>query len=108
MTRLNLSFAAHLQSSATTHVAESTSGAYVGPWNAFVIWCAALFRHRRPFSADDLTVVLCIKSFMEKANLFSTIKNASVSITIKTLNPTMAPEVCMVRTAVARKFGFEV
>ena len=48
---------------------------------------------------------------MNSANSFSTIKSASASmaffhkINLFTNHPTMAPEVCMVRTAAARKFG---
>ncbi len=48
---------------------------------------------------------------MNSANSFSTIKSASASIAffhkinLFTNQPTMAPEVCMVRTTAARKFG---
>ncbi len=48
---------------------------------------------------------------MNSANSFSTIKSASASIAfyhkmnLFTNHPTMATEVCMVRTASARKFG---
>jgi hypothetical protein len=48
---------------------------------------------------------------MDNANSFSTVKSASASIAffhkinLYTNHPTMAPEVCMVRTAAARKFG---
>jgi hypothetical protein len=48
---------------------------------------------------------------MDSANSFSTVKSASASIAffhkinLFTNHPTMAPEVCMVRTAAARKFG---
>jgi hypothetical protein len=69
-------------------------------------------RPRRPLSADDLTVASYFQSLMDNANLFSTIKSASASIAffhllnVFTNHPTMAPEVCMVRTAAAaRKFG---
>ncbi len=48
---------------------------------------------------------------MDNANSFSTVKNASASIAffhtinLFTNHLTMAPEVCMVRTVAARKFG---
>jgi hypothetical protein len=48
---------------------------------------------------------------MDNSKSFSTVKSASASIAfLHTINlftnhPTMAPEVCMVRTAAARKFG---
>jgi hypothetical protein len=108
---IELELAARLQSSSIAHVAESTSDAYVGPWNAFGLWCSALMRPRRPLPADDITVALYIQSLMDKANSFSTIKSASAYIAffhkINLFNnqPTMAPEVCMVRTATTRKFG---
>ena len=93
------------------HVAGSTSRAYVGPWNAFVLWCGSLMRPRRPLPAENLTVDLYFQSLMDDANSFSTIKSASASIAFfhkiffYTNHPTMALEVCMVRTAAARKFG---
>ncbi len=52
-----------------------------------------------------------MQSLMNIANSFSTIKSASASIAfyhkikLFTNHPIMAPEVCMVRTAAARKFG---
>ena len=48
---------------------------------------------------------------MDSANLFSMIKSASAAIAffykinLFTSLPTMSPEVCMVRTTTARKFG---
>ena len=93
------------------HVAASTSKAYVGPWNAFVLWCGSLLRPRRPLPADDITVALYLQSIMDTAKSFSTIKSASASIAffhkinLFTNHPTGSPEVCMVRTAAARKFG---
>jgi hypothetical protein len=48
---------------------------------------------------------------MDNVNLVSTVKSASASIAffhkinLFTNQPTMAPEVCMVRTAAARKFS---
>ena len=50
--------AGRLEISALAHVAGSTSRAYVGPWDAFVLWRGSLMRPRRPFPADDLTVAL--------------------------------------------------
>ena len=56
-------------------------------------------------------MALYLQSLMNNANSFSTIKSASASIAffhkinLFTNHPTMAPEVCMVRTAAARKFG---
>ena len=97
--------------SALAHVAGSTSRSYVVPWNAFVLWCGSLMRPRRPLPADDLTVALYFQSLMDNANSFSTIKSASASIAcfhtinLFTNHPTIAPEVCMVRTTSARKFG---
>ena len=67
---------------------------------------------RRPLPADDLTIALYFQSLMDNANSFSTIKSASASIAsfhkinlIFTNHPIMALEVCIVRTAAARKFG---
>ena len=103
--------ASRLQDSALSHVAASTSKTYVGPWNAFVVWCGSLLLPRRPLPADDITVALYLQSLMDVANSYSTIKSASASIAffhkinLFTNHPTGAPEVCMVRTAAARKFG---
>jgi hypothetical protein len=36
---VEVALAGELQSSALAHVVASTSHAYVGPWNAFVLWC---------------------------------------------------------------------
>ncbi len=93
-----------VQISALAHVAGSTSCAYVGPWNAFVLWCGSLTRPRRANPADDLTVALYFRSLMDKANTPSPIKSASAFIVFfhkihSFINhSTMAPEVCMVRT----------
>jgi hypothetical protein len=106
-----LALAGRLHMSAFAHVAGSTSRAYVGPWNAFVSWCSSLMRPRRPLPADDLTVALYFQSLMDNAKSFSTVKSVSASIVffhkinLFTNHPTMAPEVCMARTAAARKFG---
>ena len=68
-------------------------------------------RPRRPLPADDLTIALYFQSLMGKANSFSAMKRASACIAffhkINLLNNhlTMAPKVCMVRTATAIKFG---
>jgi hypothetical protein len=103
-----------LQMSALEQAAGSTSRAYVGLWNAFVLWCGSLMRSRRPLPADDLTVALYFQSHMDSANSFSTIKSASVSIaffhkiSLFTNHPSMVPEVCIVRTAAARKFSLSV
>jgi hypothetical protein len=108
---VEVALAGRLQLLALAHVAGSTSRAYVGPWNAFVLWCGSLMRPRRHLPAEDLTVALYFQSLMDNANSFSTIKSASSSIAffhkinLYTNHPTMAPEVCMVRTAAARKFG---
>jgi hypothetical protein len=102
--------ASRLQLSALAHVAGSTSRAYVGPWNAFVLWCGSLMRPRRPLPAEDITVALYFQSLLDKANPFSTTKSASASIAffhkinVFANHPTIAPEFCMVRTA-AGKFG---
>ena len=103
--------AGRLQMSALAHVAGSTSRAYVGPWNAFVLWCGSLRRPRRPLPGDDLTFALYFNSLMDNANSLSTIKSASASIVffhkinVFTNHPTMAPNNCMVRNAAVRKFG---
>ena len=73
--------AGRLQMSALAHVDGSTSRAYVGSWNAFVLWCGSLMRPRRPLPADYRTVALYFQSLMDNANSFSTIKSASASIT---------------------------
>jgi hypothetical protein len=67
--------------STLVHVAESASRAYVGPWNAFVLWCGSLMRPRTSLPADDLKVALYLQSILDKANTFSTIKSAPTSIT---------------------------
>ena len=36
---VEVALAERLQLPALAHVAASTSRAYVGPWNAFVLWC---------------------------------------------------------------------
>jgi len=108
---IEVALASRLQDSALAHVAASTSKAYVGPWNAYILWCGALLRPRRPLPADDITVALYLQSLMDTAKSFSTIKSASASIAffhkinLFTNHPTGAPEVSMVGTAAARKFG---
>jgi hypothetical protein len=80
------------------------------PWNVFILWCGSLIRPRGLLPADDLTIALYFQSLMDSASSFSTIKSASASIAffhkinVFTNHPTMAPEVCMARTAAARKF----
>jgi len=96
---MEVALAVRLQMSALAHVAGSTSRAYVGPWNAFVLWCGTLIRPRRPLLADDLTVALYLQSLMDNSNSFSTVKSASAfiaffhKINLFTNHPTMAPEV---------------
>jgi hypothetical protein len=58
---VEVALSASLQNSALAHVAESTSVAYLGPWNAFVAWCSSLLRPRRPLPAKDLIVALYTK-----------------------------------------------
>jgi hypothetical protein len=105
---IEVALAGELQNSALAQVAASTSHAYVGPWNAFVLWCQNLIRPRRSLPAEDITVALYMQSLMNSANYFSTIKSASASIAfyhkinLFTNHPTMALEVCMVRTAAAK------
>ena len=77
---VEVAMAGRLQISVLAHVAGSTSRAYVGPWNAFVLWCGSLMRPRRPLPADDLTFVLYFQSLMDNANSFSTMKSASAYI----------------------------
>jgi hypothetical protein len=108
---IEMALARELQSPALAHVAASTSQANVGPWNAFVFWCRNLLRPRRFLPDEDITVALYMQSLMKSANSYSTIKSASASIAffykinLFTNHITMAPEVCMVRTTAARKFG---
>ncbi len=40
---IEVALAGELQILYLAHVAASTSHAYVGPWNAFVLWCDKLF-----------------------------------------------------------------
>ena len=90
---VEVELAGRLQMSALAHVAGSTSRAYVGPWNAFGLWCGSLMRPRRPLLADDLTVALYFQPLIDNTNSFSTIKSASASIALFHKNhPTMAPE----------------
>ena len=77
---VEVELARHLKMSALAHVARSTSFAYVGPWNAFVLWCGSLMRSRRPLCAYDLTVELYFQSLLDRANMFSTIKSTSAFI----------------------------
>jgi hypothetical protein len=77
---VEIALAGRLHISALVHVTGSTFRAYVGPWNAFVLWCDYLLRPRRPLPADNITVVLYFQSLMENANSFSTIKSASASV----------------------------
>jgi hypothetical protein len=77
---VELDLAGRLDMSALAHVAGATSRAYVGPWNAFVLWRGSLMWPRRPLSADDLTIALYLQSLMDKASTFSTMKSASASI----------------------------
>ncbi len=65
-----VALASRLQDSALAHVAASTSKAYVGPWNAYVLWCGSLLRPRRPLPADDITVALYLQSLMDAAKFF--------------------------------------
>jgi hypothetical protein len=108
---IEVALASDLQNSPLAHVAASTSHAYVGPWNAFVIWCRNLLKPRRPLPADDTTVALYLQSFMNSANSFSAIKSASASIpffhkiNLFINQPIMAPKVCMVRTVAGRNQG---
>ena len=55
---VEVALAGRLQIGALAHVAGSTSHAYVGPWNAFVLWCGSLMRPSRPLLANDLTVAI--------------------------------------------------
>ncbi len=77
---IEVALAGELQNSALAHVAASTSHAYVGPWNAFVLWCQSLIRPRKSLPAEDITVALYMQSLMNNVNSFSTIKSASASI----------------------------
>ena len=71
---IEVALASRLQNSALAQVADSTSKAYVGPWNTFVLWCGSLLKPRRPLPADDITVALYFQSLMDSANSFPTIK----------------------------------
>jgi hypothetical protein len=101
---IEIALASRLHNSALAHVAASTSKAYVGPWNAFVLWCGSLLKPRWFLPANDITVALYLQSLMDVANSYSTIKSASASIaffhkiTFLTNHPTCAPKVCMIRT----------
>jgi len=55
---VEVALAGRLQMSAMAHDAGSTSRAYVGPWNAFALWCGSLTRPRRPLPVDDLIAAL--------------------------------------------------
>jgi len=70
--------------SALAHAAGSASRAYVGPWNAFVLWCGSLMKPRKPLPADDLTIALSCQSLMDSAISFSTIKSDSASMAVFT------------------------
>jgi hypothetical protein len=64
--QVEVALAGRLQMSALAHVAGSTFRIYVGPCNAFVLWCGTLMRPRRPLPADDHTVALYIFSISHK------------------------------------------
>ena len=49
---MEVALAGRLQMSALAHFAGPTSRAFVGPWNACVLWCGSLTRPRRPLPAD--------------------------------------------------------
>jgi hypothetical protein len=108
---IEVALASNLQDPTLAHVAVSTSHAYVGPWNAFVLWCSTSLRPRTSLPGDYITVALYIQSLMNSSKSFSTIKSASTSIVffhkiiLFTNHPAMALEVCMVRTTSTRKFG---
>ena len=70
---VEIKVARRLQMSALAYVAGFISRAYVGPWNAFVLWCGYFMRPRRTLPADDLTFALYFQSLMDDANSFSMI-----------------------------------
>jgi hypothetical protein len=102
---------ARLRDSVMVHVASSTSKAYSGPWMAFVEWCGSLARPSAVLPADEPTVAMYLQVIVDKTKTFAPIKSASAvialyqNVNLYNHNPTMAPKVCMVRRAVARKFG---
>ena len=67
---IEIALVSRSHNSALAHVAASTSKAYVGPWNALVLWCGSLLKPRRPLPTGDITVALYWQSFMDSANSF--------------------------------------
>ena len=108
---VEVALASRLQNSALAHVIHSTSKTYMSPWNAFILLRGSLLKSRQPLPADDITVALYLQSLIDSAISFSTIKSASASIAffhkinLFTSHPNRVPEVCIVRTEAAKRFG---
>ena len=77
---VEVALAARVQQAAIDHVADSTSGAYVGPWNAFVKWCGERLSERCPLPASDHTVALYLQSVSDGSKTFAPVKSASEAI----------------------------
>jgi hypothetical protein len=71
---IEVELASRLQNLALAHVAASTSKAYVGPYNAFVVWCGSLLRPRRPLQADDIAIALYLQFLMDTSKSFQLLK----------------------------------
>ena len=64
-----------LVNSALAHIAKSTLDAYVGTWNAFILWYGSLLRPRRLLMADDLSVALYLQSLTDSEKIYSNFKS---------------------------------
>ena len=77
---VEVALAARVQHAAMTHIADSTSEAYVGPCNLFVKWCGARLSERFPLPASNYTVALYLQSVSDGAKTFAPVKSASSAI----------------------------
>ena len=71
---------ADFRKAAITHVAGSSCKTYIGQWNLFVTWCAALEMPRVTMPLANATVALYLQSVVNRANTFATVKAASAAI----------------------------
>jgi len=67
---VEVDLAGRLQNPTLARVAEYTSSAYVGPWNAFVLFCGSLDIRQRLHRDKNLTDALDLQYRMEKASSF--------------------------------------
>ncbi len=102
---------ADLQTSALSHVVESTCNKYEGQFRMFVMWCGSPLEPMVPLPASDALVALYLQSVVNDAKSFAPVKTPSAVIAffqkVNLFNhePTRSPSACLVRPAAMRKFG---